>query len=169
MTRRILMLFTIAAGALLQQFLPAWPVFGGIKPPILAALAMHYALRRNNKDMWLAVFAAAIMQDGLDIGSFGPALVAFPVIGMVANRIRNEVFADGLVSQLFFGAVIGFFTTFTTLLIYTATGQRPFHFGMSILRLFSSFALGLATLPLVSITTTKLEKALPKRRGYGWQ
>jgi rod shape-determining protein MreD len=169
MKRRILMLLTIATGALLQQFLPTWPLFGGMKPPILAALALHYALRRNNKDMWLAVFSAAIMQDGLELGPFGPALLAFPIIGILANRIRTEVFSDGLVSQLFFGAAIGLFTTFITLLIYSATGQRPFHFGTAVLRLFSSLCLGMATLPLVSLSINKLEDALPKRRGYGWQ
>ena len=169
MKRRILMLLTIAAGALLQQFLPAWPLFGGMKPPILAAMALHYALRRNNRDMWLAVFAAAIIQDSLDLGTYGPALLAFPVMGLLANRIRNEVFSDGLVSQLCFGAVIGLFTAFVTLLIYTVTGQRPFHFGMATVRLFSSFFLGMATLPLVSIAITRIEEALPKRRGYGWQ
>ena len=169
MKLRILIFLTIAIGALLQQSLPSWPLFGGIKPPILAALTLHYALRRNNGDMWFAVFTAALMQDGLDIGPFGPALIAFPVIGYFAHRIRNEVFADGLVSQLFFGAAIGLFTTFVALLIYTATGQRPFQFGLATLRLFSSIWLGMATLPLVSLSINKLEAALPKRRRYGWQ
>ncbi len=169
MKRRILMLLTIAAGALLQQFLPTWPIFGGMKPPILAAMALHYALRRNNKDMWLAVFVAAIMQDSLDLGAYGPALLAFPIMGLLANRIRNEVFSDGLVSQLCFGAIIGLFTAFITLLLYTVTGQRPFHFGLSVIRLFSAFWLGMTTLPLVSYAISRMEAALPKRRGYGWQ
>ena len=169
MKHRILMFLLIPLGALLQQLLPTWPVFGGIKPPILAALALHYALRRNNKDMWIAIFACAIMQDGLDLGPFGPALLAFPIIGILAQRIRNEIFADGLVSQLFFGAAIGFFTTFVALLIYTATGLRPFHAGTATLRLFGALCLGAITLPLVSLTVNKLENVLPKRRGYGWQ
>ena len=119
MRRRLLMLLTIAAGALIQQLLPAWPFFGGMKPPILAALALHYALRRDNRDMWLAVIAAALMRDGLEMGTFGPALLAFPIIGILANRIRTEVFSDGLVSQLIFGAAIGLFCAFCALMIYT--------------------------------------------------
>ena len=169
MKRRALMLLTLVAGALLQQLLPAWPVFGGIKPPVLAALALHYALRRNNRDMWLAVFAAALLHDGLEPGTFGPGLLAFPLIGMLANRIRNEVFADGLVSQLAFGAAMGVFATFAALLIYAATGQRPFHFGQAALRLFGSFWLGMATLPLATYAIHSLESAIPKRRRYGWQ
>ncbi len=169
MTQRILMLLLIPLGALLQQLLPVWPIFGGIKPPILAALALYYALRRKNKDIWIAILVTTLMQDGLDVGPFGPALLAFPIIGMVAQRIRNEIFVDGLISQVFFGAAIGIFTTFVTLLIYTATGQRPFLFGTTVARLLGALCLGAITLPLVSIIVNKIEKALPKRRGYGWQ
>jgi rod shape-determining protein MreD len=169
MKRRILMFLLLAGGALLQESLPAWPLFGGLKPPILAAMVVYYALRRDNRDMWLVVFAAAVLQDGLDLGTFGPALLAFPSVGILANRIRSEIFADGLVSQLLFGAAVGLFTTLTTLLIYAASGQRPMPFGMVLLRLSGSFWLGMATLPLVSFSINKLEASLPKRRTYGWQ
>lgn len=169
MRRRILMLLIIGLGALLQQVLPGAHIFGGIKPPILAAMVLHYALRRDNRDMWLAVFTAALMQDGLELGSFGPALLAFPIIGIIANRIRTEVFSDGLVSQLFFGALISVFFTFITLLIFTASGQRPFYFGQAVIRLLGAFCLGTITLPLVSHSIIRLEALIPKRRSYGWQ
>ncbi|WP_372806243.1 rod shape-determining protein MreD [Pontiella sp.] len=169
MKRRLLMILLLALAALLQQVLPAWPLFGGMKPPILAAMVLYYALRRDNREMWIVVFVAAVLQDGLNLGSFGPALLAFPAIGIVANKVRNEVFADGLVSQLVFGAAAGLFTTFSALLIYGITGQRPVQFGESLMRLGGSFWLGMATLPLVSLSINKLEAALPKRKGYGWQ
>jgi len=169
MKRRILMLLTIMVGAVLQQVLPAWPIFGGIKPPLLACMALHYALRRNVRDMWIAVLTAAVIHDGLDLGPFGPALLAFPVIGILANRIRTEVFSDGLVSLIIFGAVVGLFTTFCTLLIYSVTGLRPFHFGLAVVRLLSAMLLGMISQPLISIAITKMEDPLPKPRGYGWQ
>lgn len=169
MRHRLLMLSIILFGALLQMVLPSWPLFGGMKPPILAALVLHYSLRRDNSEMWLAVFAAAIMQDGLEPGSFGPALFAFPTIGILSNRIRNEIFANGIVTQLFLGAVIGVFCTFVTLIIFTASGQRPFHFGQALHRLTGSFFLGMVTLPLVSHAIIRLQAMLPKRRDYGWQ
>jgi hypothetical protein len=37
------------------------------------------------------------------------------------------------------------------------------------LRMAGSGLLGMAALPLVSWAMNKLESALPKRRGYGWQ
>lgn len=169
MKRRILMLLTIAAGALLQQLLPPWPLFGGMKPPILAALALHYALRRDNRDMWLVVFTAAIFQDGLTMATFGPALLAFPVMGFFANRIRTEVFSDGIVTQMFFGAAIGLFCCLVAWLVYTLSGQRPFHLGLTLLRLMGSTVLGMLTLPLVSRAIIRIEALIPKRRDYGWQ
>ncbi len=169
MKARLLMIALLIAGALLQQFLLPWPLLGGVKPPILAALVLHYALRREPREMGLAIIVAAVLHDGLELAMFGPALLAFPVIGILAQRIRNEVFSDGLVFQLFFGAAVGAFTTLAALFIYSATGQRPFHFGFSMLRLIGSALLGMATLPFVSYSINKLEAALPKRRGYGWQ
>ena len=169
MKMRILMLATLFLGALIQQLLPAWPLFGGMKPPILPALCLHYALRRNFKDMWIAVLVAAVLQDGLDLGTFGPALLAFPLIGLAANRIRAEIFSEALVTQICFGAAMGLFTTFIAVLVYAASGQRPFGAGLTLLRLAGSLLLGMATLPLVSRSIVWLENALPKRRGYGWQ
>jgi cell shape-determining protein MreD len=169
MMRRTLMLLIIALGALLQQLLPGWPICGGIKPPVVAAIALHYALRTEKREMWLAVLFAAILQDGLDIGSFGPALLAFPAGGLLAYRIRNEIFADGLVSQLILGALLGFVTAFAALLVYSATGQREVSPLPALVRLISSIGLGMATLPLVSRTIIRIEDSLPKRKGYGWQ
>ena len=169
MMRRTFMLLTLALGALLQQVLPGSSLCGGIKPPIVAAIALHYALRSEKKEMWLAILFAAILQDGLDLGSFGPSLLSFPAIGLVAYRIRNEIFADGLVTQLVLGALAGLFTTVVALMVYSATGQREAHPLIAIVRLISSTGLGAFTLPLASRTITQIETSLPKRKGYGWQ
>lgn len=167
--KKMLTICAILIGALLQQLLPGWSLLGGIKPPILAALVVYYALRREKQEMWLTILLIALLYDGLEIGTFGPALLAFPIIAVVANRVRNEVFSDGLVTQMIFGVFASFCITFSALLIYTASGQRPFNFGLSLLRLFGSIWLGMATLPLVSWAISWLENALPKRREYGWQ
>lgn len=167
--KKMLTICAILIGALLQQLLPGWSLLGGIKPPILAALVVYYALRREKQEMWLTILLIALLYDGLEIGTFGPALLAFPIIAVVANRVRNEVFSDGLVTQMIFGVFASFCITFSALLIYTASGQRPFNFGLSLLRLFGSIWLGMATLPLVSWAISRLENALPKRREYGWQ
>jgi cell shape-determining protein MreD len=163
------MLICISAGALLQQLLPAWSVFGGAKLPVLTAFVAYYALRCDPREMWLVVVLAALLHDGLELGAFGPALLAFPVIGALANQVRNEVFADGVVTQMAFGALAAVFTTVVTIAVYAITGHRPIIFGYAVLRLFGALLMGLVTLPLVSQLMNKLEASLPKRRGYGWQ
>lgn len=169
MMNRILMLGGIFIGALVQLFLPPWPIFGGVKPPVLAAFVLYYALHRSPRGMWIAVFWAALLHDGLDLGGFGPALIGFPVIGVLAHRVRLEIFVDGVVAQMVFGALGAMVVTLLTLFLYTVSGLRPFHFGYALLRLVGSGLLGMVALPLVSLAMNKLEDALPKRRGYGWQ
>jgi rod shape-determining protein MreD len=169
MTHRILMFGGITFGALIQLFLPPWPIFGGIKPPILMAFALYYALTDSRRGMWLAVCWAALLQDGLDLGSFGPALIGFPLIGLLVHRVRLEIFVDGTVTQMICGALGAMVAMLITILIYTISGQRTFHFGYTLLRLVGSAILGLVTLPLVALAMTRLVAILPKRRGYGWQ
>jgi rod shape-determining protein MreD len=169
MMHRILMLLLIALGALLQQVLPGSSLYGGIKPPIVAAIVLYFALRCENKEMWIAILCAAILHDGLDLGSFGPSLLSFPAVGLAAYRIRNDIFADGLVSQLVLGALLGLFTTVVALMVYSATGQREAYPLMVIVRLISAAGLGMITLPLVSRAISRVEASLPKRKGYGWQ
>ena len=87
----------------------------------------------------------------------------------LAHRVRLEIFVDGTVTQMIFGAFGAMLVMFTTILIYAVSGQRPFHFGYALLRLIGSGLLGMLTLPFVSLTMNKLESILPKQRGYGWQ
>lgn len=168
-SRFFLMIVSLLVGALVQQLLPGWPIFGEQKPPVLAALALHYAFRCEGRGMWIAVVFAMVLQDGLEHGNFGPALLTFPLFGVLGNRIRNEIFVDGIVTQLIFGAAMGLLFTLVCILIYSVTGQRPMHFGQNLMRLFGALVLGAITLPVVSIVMRKIESFLPKRRGYGWQ
>lgn len=169
MNRRILMFIALVVGALFQQFLPAWPVFGGIKPPVLLALVFFYALRREGAEMWWGIGFAAILQDGLDYGKFGPSLMIFPVFSFLANKVRTEIFADGVVTQVFLGTAATTVSMLVSMMIYGMTGQRPMHFGHNLMRLIGAAVLGGVTLPMVTLCMNKLEASLPKRRGYGWQ
>ena len=169
MTKWILMFGGIIFGALAQLFLPPWPIFGGIKPPVLMAFALYYALTDSRRGMWIAAFSAALLHDGLDLGGFGPALIGFPIICLLIHRVRLEIFVDGTVTQMICGAAGGMFVMLVTVLIYAISGQRPFHFGYVLLRLIGSGLLGMVTLPLVALSMNKLNAILPKRRGYGWQ
>lgn len=167
--KQTLMIVTIFTGALAQLFLPPWTLFGGAKAPVLASFALYYALHRSWRGMWVAVFWAALLHDGLDPGAFGPALLAFPIIGILAHSIRSEIFVDGVITQMTCGAIGGVLATFITVLVYAVSGERPLHAGHVTLRLIGSGLLGMVTLPLVSWAISTLEGALPKPKEYGWQ
>jgi rod shape-determining protein MreD len=169
MMKWILIFGAITFGALLQLFLPPWPIFGGVKPPVIMAVALYFSLTEPRREMWIAVFYAALLHDGLDLGGFGPALISFPIVGLLIHRIRHEIFVDGAVTQMFCGALGAMFVVLITTMIYTVTGQRSFHFGFTLLRLLGAGLLGLVTMPFVSLFMKKLGSMLPKRRGYGWQ
>jgi rod shape-determining protein MreD len=169
MMKRMLMLGSIFIGALVQLYLPPWPVFAGAKPPLLAAFVLYYALHRSRRSMWPAVFWAAVLHDSLDPGPLGPALLAFPVIGILANRIRSEIFVDGLVTQIICGLLGTWLWVLITLFVYIVGGQRPVYPVHVMLRLIGAGLLGMAALPAVSWAVNTLESALPKRREYGWQ
>lgn len=169
MMKVLVMVGGIVAGALVQMMLPGWALFGGIKPPILLALALYHALHCEARGMWTAVALTVLLQDGLDLGSFGPALLAFPILGLLAQRVRFEIFIDGLVTQVVCGALGAMFAMFVCVLVYAINGQRPVHFGQALLRMAGSGLLGMATLPLVSVLMKTLEDSLPKRKRYGWQ
>lgn len=166
---RMLMLALIYFGALVQLYLPAWPVLGGAKPPVLAALALHYALHLRRSEMWLPVIWAAVLHDSLDPGPYGPALLAFPLLALPANRVRSEIFVDGLVTQLICGALCGMLVTLAALLFYRIGGIRPLPPLQTMVRVAGAALLGMLTLPAVSGAVRSIENALPKRRGYGWQ
>ena len=169
MKQRILAMTVIYFGALVQLYLPAWPVLGGAKPPVLAALVLYYALLGPRRDMWPPVIWAALLHDSLEPGPYGPALCAFPILALLANRIRSEIFADGLVTQLICGALGGLMLMLITLILYRVSGLRPVSPLQGLLRLIGALLLGMATLPPVASGVRALENALPKRRGYGWQ
>jgi rod shape-determining protein MreD len=169
MTRRLLIMGSIVIGALIQLFLPTWSALGGIKPPVLATMVLYYALQHSTRNMWLAVFLAALLHDSFDLGGFGPALLGFPAIALLAHRVRLEIFVDGLVTQVIFGAFGAMLAMLIAALVYAITGQRPFHFGLILLRILGAGVLGAITLPVVSQLLKKIEATLPRKRGYNWQ
>jgi rod shape-determining protein MreD len=168
MKRRALMLLIIVLGALLQQLLPGVAVLGGMKPPILGAMALYHALHKGVPDLWIAVFFAALLQDGLSHGSFGPALLTFPSLSLLLYRFRNEIFTEGLVTQLFIGALMGFCTAFVIVVFHSAVGQLIVQPRLVFLRLLGETLLGLVTFPLVARIVQRIEALIPKRRERRW-
>ena len=169
MKRRAFMLILIAVGALIQQLLPGVACLGGMKFPVLGSMALFHALHKGVPDLWMAVVFAAVLQDGLSLGSFGPALLSYLAMGTLIYRIRKEIFADGLVTQLILGLLMGLFVAFVTLVFHSAIGQLSLPAGRILLQLLGAGLLGLLTQPVVARVVHWIEAAIPQRREFRWQ
>ncbi len=123
----IILLLLILLSLLLQQSLPAWPLFAGLKPPLTLALVVHLAFRLSPRMAWLSTSGVALLYDSLEPGPFGPALLAFPLITYFILRHRRNLFADGIITQLFCGACAGTLTVLSAGIIYLVTNARPIH------------------------------------------
>jgi rod shape-determining protein MreD len=149
--------------ALVQLYLPCWPIFGGIKPPVLLSLVLYHALKGSPKTTIWAVAFAVLLQDGLDLNRFGPALLGFPTVALLAHRIQSRIFVDLLLTQMIFGALSAFVAMSVAIVVYTLTGQRPFSFSQNMLRLIGSLVLGMGTFPALMwfsncVTTVRINK-----------
>jgi len=122
-TSVMLLLLTLIC-LLLQQSMPAWPLFAGLKPPLTLALVVHLAFRLPPRAAWLATFFIALLYDSLEPGPLGPALLAFPLITYLILRHRRNLFADGIITQLFCGACAGILTILSACLVYILTNAR---------------------------------------------
>ncbi|MCF7847738.1 MAG: rod shape-determining protein MreD [Kiritimatiellales bacterium] len=166
---RVAMFPLMVMGTVVQSLLPVWPLLGSVKPPVLPALVLFYSLKGSPRLMWAAAIWAALLQDGIDAGPIGPALIAFPIIGNLAYRVRNEVFPEQLVTQFIFGALGHMLVTLVFLLVFTATGARPLAFSFGALRMLGAFLSGMVTLPVVFFIMHRFEESLPQRRAVVWQ
>jgi len=167
--RRAAMFPLIALGAVVQSFLAVWPLFASVKPPVLPALVLFYSLKGSRRLMWTAALWAALLQDGLDAGPIGPALVAFPIIGNLAYRVRKEVFPEQFVTQLIFGALGHMLVTLVFFVVFAMTGARPITASFGLLRMVGACLSGMATVPIVFFAMRRIEEAMPQRRAVVWQ
>jgi hypothetical protein len=167
---RLFILFVaLLAGTLTQALLPEWRLLGNAKPPVLASIVLYYALRSDTREMWKVIILAAVLHDGLDLGRSGFAIIAFPVLGLFAQKVRFEVFPDEWITQMILGAFGGLIYTLIAGIVLSGSGQRPLAPGSHALRLIGSFLAGLITMPLVSRLLMKAEAGLPRRREIRWK
>lgn len=179
MRQTVIMFLLLTVGALVQSVLPGWPMFAGVKPPVLVALVLHYALknpRYGRRRIWVAVFWAALLHDGLTPGSpqgpvlspFGPAILAFPLIAILANRMRENIFADTIETQAIGGAAASMILVLFSILFYLVTGIRPVTFTICILQLTGALLFGVVVSPVTSLIMKKIEARLPGFREVRW-
>jgi len=168
MMRWIQIFLFLFLGALIQLELPPITFLGGMKPPVVMALVIYYAMHVSAKELKVAVCWAALLYEGLEFGTIGPGILTFALLAWAVYRVRFEIFVDGLGTQGLFGVLGGIVLVLIAAILYGLTHQRPFQLGLLFRQLFGAGVLGMITLPLVCFLVHHFEALFPEKRGGGW-
>ena len=143
---KILILFSVAT--ILQQTFPSWGIFGGLKPPIFISIMLYASFRLPNNLAWITSILSSFFYDALEPGPYGPAVISYPFLTFLILRFRKNLFHEGLITQIFCGALSGMVSVCCAIFIYVITNARPLDFVT--LKIISSIFLGAITFPLCS-------------------
>ena len=145
----LVMLVALVASALLQALLPAGPLPGHVKAPLLLGVVVYYALVRRRGIMLAAALTAGLLHDGLSVIPLGYSSCAFCVVGLAVHRYRDAVFARRGLTHLLFGAMAGGGMTLMLAVMMGSSGLIGWDPGLVAIRLVSSAAWGAAAVPVV--------------------
>lgn len=120
MTYALLALILIP-GAVLQIMLPAVPVLGYVKLPVLMAIVVYYALNHRRDVMFVAAVLAGFLQDSLSPMPLGYSSAVFCVLGWGMSYFRGLVISEVGITYVVFGAVGG---ACTELVLWGALAYR---------------------------------------------
>tara|TARA_B100000424_G_C22892590_1_gene474815 strand:+ start:696 stop:1190 length:495 start_codon:yes stop_codon:yes gene_type:complete len=148
MKTSLLLLFFFVSAAIIQQLSPNITFFGNIKFPFFSSIMVYACFRLSKRNAWICSLLSAIIFDSLEPGPYGPALLTYPVITFLILKFRNNLFHDGLVTQIICGGMCYFFITLTSGFFFLITNVREIDFFP--LKLIGSLFLGSITLPICS-------------------
>jgi cell shape-determining protein MreD len=168
MMRWVQMFIFLFLGALIQLQVPPWPQLGGMKPPILMALVIYYAMHASAGEVKAAVCWAALLYEGLEFGGIGPGILTFALLAWGVYRVRFEIFVDGMGTQGLFGLIGGIVLVLVAMILYGLTRQRPVQMGLLFRQFLGAGVLGMITLPLVCFFVKHLEALFPEKRRGAW-
>ena len=163
MNRRFITL-SLAAGALLQTFLPPWNAFGQLEMPILTGLIICIALHTDHARMLYAAVLAGLLRDAFCSAPLGLSIPFFLILAMSVHWIRDEIFGDMPATYAVLGAVAAVFETFYYAVIFSLSGLRPVHSGLLALRLAGGLMTGIVVGPLVSLVLLHLCRSAAHNR-----
>ena len=160
----LLITLLLLFGAAVQMLLPPWAFFGSMEWPVLTALLITISLRASRPRLIYASLLAGLLYDSFSPAPLGTALPFFILLGIGLYALRDEVFADQIVSYIVLGLLAVLLKTVYFSVILSAAGLRPFHPGLLVVRLGGGLLLGALTVPLVYLAVAALRHAIPSPR-----
>ena len=159
----LVMLLALVTGATLQALLPAWAWLGGAQPPVLLALVLFYAWTGSRAAMLCCAFAAGLLQDALGQVPLGYSCLCFVLAGLWAQRHRDDVDEEALLSQVLFG---GLAAALVTLLLYALlrhAGAISLSLGGALRKTLGTALLGAVLTPVMFRVAMDIERRLGER------
>ncbi len=156
----LVMTFVLLCAAIVQSLLPSFICLGQSRPPLLLAVVLYYALRREDDITLVAGLQAGFFQDILDKGPLGYSALIFCIIGWTAGRFRRVVVVESLITQVFFGFIAGGVVVLGGYLMLRGTeftGCRP---SWVLVKMFGVSILSMICTPVVFLMISKLDRLL---------
>lgn len=157
----LLITLLLLLGAVVQTLLPPWAFFGTMEWPVLTALLIVIALRAGRTQLIYAALLSGVLYDSFSPAPLGTSLPFFVLLGVGLYTLRDEVFADQVVSYIVLGVLAILLKTFYFTAIFFVAGLRPLQPGLLAVRLVGGIVLGALTVPLVYLAVNALRHAVP--------
>lgn len=151
----------LLSGAAIQTLLPPWAFAGNLEWPVLTALLIYISLRANGSSLIYAALLTGLLYDSFSPAPLGTAMPFFLLLGAGLYLLRDEVFADQLISYVIIGAAALLLKTAYFAVIFAAGGLRPLRPGLLAGRLGGDLVFGALIVPLVYLTLAALRHAVP--------
>lgn len=155
----VIMILAIGLGLAVEQCMPSSVFIGFARPPILASIVAYFALAHSAPMMLLAALLGGIMSDGIGSLPLGITALAFAAVGAVLHYYRDVVFNGKLVTNIFFGAVIGISVPLIIFALLLLLGQTPYCFqlGLLLLKIIGTMIYGAVFFPVTYTLLKRLE------------
>lgn len=144
----VVMLFALVCGVVVQALLPAFPLLGLAKPPVLLALVIYYAFTRSRGTLLLAAILAGVLQDAQSRIPLGYSSACFCLTGLVVFRFRDVVFGLRSVTHMVVGGLASAGITAVLALLLSLEGLVVFLPGGFLAKVLGAGLLGVVTVPV---------------------
>lgn len=154
MKTKLLLLFIFLLAAVIQQLSPNITFLGNLKFPIFSSVMLYVCFRLTKRNVWICSLLSATLFDSLEPGPYGPSIISYSLITFLILKYRNNLFYEGLVTQVICGGSFTFLITLISGIFFLITNVREVdHF---LIKLIGSFFLGSIALPTCSYLLSNL-------------
>lgn len=161
----LFILLTLLAAGLIQALLPDWNLPVPVKLPLLLAATVYFALHTGRSRALYAAVLAGFIHDTFCPVPFGISIPFFLILTLNVILVRQDVFADRLLTYVIFGAMGALLQTVYFGTVLGVTGLRPVYAGALAGRMLGSLIAGALTGPLVYLLISQVHRRKFPARG----